>query len=194
MPMSRVTALLAAAVVLFAACGGGTSKPADPVGAVSTAFSIANAGGTLKKMALSSCLTSGLGSVGGGSLFASFATTTQSTLNAQGITSDDVNGAIQVSFDGLSTKEVSRSGGNATVHVDVKINAHVDAGKMRALIKKTLSKGGVVPDDATIDAQIKTALNNQFDQAVTVSKDVNVLLQNDTWVACGPEFAYPTAS
>lgn len=190
----KVAAVLGATVLLAAACGSGVAKPADPVGAVNTAFSIANSGGTLKKMALSSCLISGLGAVGSGSLFSSFASTTQSSLNAQGITSSDVDGAIQLSFEGLSAKEVSKSGGSATVRVDVKIKARVDAGRMRDLIKKSLSSGGAVPDDATIDAQIKTALNNQFDQSVTIKKDLPVLLQNDTWVACGSEFAFPAAT
>jgi hypothetical protein len=194
---SRVVALGGAVILILTACGGGgggITKPVDPVSGVATAFDVANAGGTLKKMALTNCLVSGGGSSLTNSLISQFSSMSKSSLNAAGITTADLDAAWKVSFSDLSTKEVTRSGGTATVHVGVKVSTELDPTKMRDLVKKSLGTRGVVPDDATIDAQIKTQVNGQFSQSVTISKDINVTLQNDNWVACGSEFAYPTAS
>lgn len=191
---SKAIALLGAVIVIAAACGSGVTKPVDPVGGMAAAFDVANAGGTLKKMALATCLLSGSTSSLTNSLISSFGSMSQSSLNAAGITTADLDAAWKVSFSDLSTKEVTRSGGTATVHVDVKVSTEVDPTKMRDLVKKSLGTSGVVPDDATIDAQIKTQVNGQFSQSVTISKDVSVALQNDNWVACGSEFAYPAPS
>jgi hypothetical protein len=196
MRVRRILAGLGIAVVIVSACGGGgggsVTKPVDPVSGVAAAFDIANAGGTLKKMALANCLISGSSSSLANTMIGSFGSISQSSLNAAGVTTSDFENAWKVSFSDLSTKEVSRSGGNATVHVAVKISSEIDLAKYREMTKKAQGKGtGVVPDDATIDASIKKQFGDQLSQSVTVNKDISVSLQNDNWVACGAAFAYP---
>lgn len=186
---SRFIALAAASVFVLGACGPSVANPVDPVGGVAAAFDIAKAGGTLKAMDLVTCISTGgaLGSALSGLLGG----LTAAQIAKFGITADDINGAIKVGFADLKTTEVSRSGDQATVHVNVKVTTDVDPGKMRDLVKKYSATQGVVPDDATIDAAIKARLGGQYTQSETISKDVRVVQQNGKWVACGAEFAAP---
>jgi alpha-tubulin suppressor-like RCC1 family protein len=183
---STRAALFCAAVFAFAACGSGITNPVDPVGGVAAAFDIAKAGGALKAMDLVGCLTTG-GAVS--SAFSGlFGGLTGAQLATYGITADDVNAAFKISFDNLQTSEVSRSGDTATVHVNVKVTTAIDPGKLKELIKKYGASQGVVPDDATIDAQIQR-LGGQLTQSETITKDIRVVQQDGKWVACGAEFS-----
>jgi alpha-tubulin suppressor-like RCC1 family protein len=192
----RLQVLLMAFVAVMAACGGGAgsiTKPVDPVSAVSAAVDIANASGTLVKLDLATCLSTGFSTSGGvfaGGLFGSLTT---DQLNRIGITSAAINDAWQIRFDGLSVKELSRSGDSAQVHVDVKITTTIDPVKLRELAKKYAATTGVVPDDATIDAAISARLGGQFAQSATISRDIKVTQTVGGWVACGSEFAAPGA-
>ena len=189
----RGLALLCVALLSLSACGGSNTsvtKPTDPVGGVAAAFDVANAGGVLLKMDLATCLTTG-SSLAGASVTGMFGGLAKDQLAKIGITESELNDAWKVTFDGLTTKEVSRTADSAVVHVDVKMTSTIDPTKFRELVKKYSATQGVVPDDATIDAAIKAKLGGQYTMVATVSKDVTVVSQAGGWVACGAEFAAP---
>jgi alpha-tubulin suppressor-like RCC1 family protein len=180
---AKFAALVVASLFTIVGCGASAPKPVDPVGGVTAAIEAAKSGGTLKAMDLVTCLTTG--GAAGSAFSGLFGGITGDAFAKAGITPDDLTSAWKISFENLQATERSRSGTTATVHVTVKVTSEVDAGKMRELVKKFGATQGIVPDDATIDAAIQAKLAGQMKMSETIDKDLTVVQQGDTWVACG---------
>ena len=174
----RVAALVFALAMALGACSGGPGGAAanDPSGAVTGAFAAAQSGG-IAKLADFACAAHKndiAGAFGGANLGA---------LTAAGISSDQLFGAMSVSFANLTTKEVSRTDTAATVHVTGDLTINVDKEKFKTVAKAMMQAQGQAVDDATIDAVV-SQMATAFSSARKLDEDIKVVNEGGKWLLC----------
>lgn len=177
MHSSRIrSALLAALVVVSVACSGTpAANTDDPAGTVSAAFSAAKAGG-ITKLADFACAAhkDDIAGAFGGDL---------SGLNLPGLKPEDLAGAMAVSFDNVTTKEVSKTDTEATVHVTADMKMTIDKDKFKTVMKTVMAAQGAPIDDATLDTML-TAMSAQMSQTQKLDEDVTVVKEGGKWLVC----------
>jgi hypothetical protein len=167
--------LLAAILVLVAACGGSGSA-GDPAGSVQAALSAVN-GQPISAMADYTCaaqkanLTSGFGA------------NAVATLQQAGISLSDLLAALTLGVSNVSTKEVSRSDTTATVHVTADLAVSFDKPKMRAILLQVLVAQGQVVDNAMLD-QAMDAMSAQMSKPQHIDRDVEMTNEGGKWLIC----------
>lgn len=173
--MRGVAALTLA--ILLAACSSGPAAGNDPQGTVKSAFTAAQSGG-LTKLSEFACAAHKddiAKALGGADL---------SALTAQGVNVNDMLSAIQVSFENVTTKEVSKTDKDATVHVTADMKMTFDKEKFRGILKTMFSAQGLPADDATIDATL-TAMSGAMTQTQKVDEDIVLTNEGGKWLICG---------
>ena len=163
--------------ILVAACGGGPAAASDPQGTVKSAFSAAQSGGLTKltEFACAAHKDDIAKALGGQDL---------SALTAQGININDLMSAVQVSFENVATKEVSKTDKDATVHVTADMKMNFDKEKFKTILKTMFTAKGLPADDATIDAML-TGMAGAMTQTQKVDEDIVLTNEGGKWLICG---------
>lgn len=172
--MRGVAALTLA--ILVAACSSGPGAGDDPQGTVKSAFAAAQSGGLTKltEFACAAHKDDIAKALGGADL---------SGLAAQGVNANDLLSAIQVSFENVTTKEVSKADKDATVHVTADMKMNFDKEKFKTILKTMFTAKGLPADDATIDAML-TGMAGAMTQTQKVDEDMVLANEGGKWLIC----------
>jgi hypothetical protein len=170
------TLALALALTLGACSGPPAANTGDPAGSVSAAFSAAQSGGIAKlsDFACAAHKNDIAKAFGGGDL---------SALSAAGIKPEDIAGAMTMSFENVTTKEVTKTDTEATVHVTSDVKMTIDQAKFKALMKTVMAAQGLPVDDATLDTML-TAMSAQLGKTTKLDEDVKVVKEDGKWLIC----------
>jgi hypothetical protein len=172
----RRAAVLALAIAL-GACGGTPSAASDPSGTVNAAFAAAQSGGFAKltDFACAAHKDDITKALGGQDL---------SALEGAGVNVNDLLSALQVSFENVTTKEVSKTDTTATVHVTGNMKMSFDQAKFRTILKTMLAAKGLPTDDATVDTML-TAMSGAMTQTQPLDQDIVLTNEGGKWLICG---------
>lgn len=175
--IKRGVPLLFAVVMVIGACSGTPAANADnPAGTVSAAFTAAQSGGITK-------LTEFACAAHKNDIAAAFGGADLSGLSALGIKPEDIAGAMAMTFENVTTKEVTKTDTAATVHVTGDMKVTIDKDKFKTLMKTVLTAQGAPVDDATLDTMM-TAMSSQLSQTQKLDEDVNVVKEDGKWLLC----------
>lgn len=170
-------ALIIAVVLALGACSGTPAANTDnPAGTVSAAFSAAQSGG-ITKLSDFACAAHK------NDIAAAFGGADLSGLSALGMKPEDITGAMAMTFENVTTKEVTKSDAAATVHVTGDMKISIDKDKFKALMKTVLAAQGAPVDDATLETMM-TAMSSQLSQTQKLDEDVNVVKEDGKWLIC----------
>lgn len=173
----RGAALTIVLVLALGACSGTPAANTDnPAGTVSAAFAAAQSGG-ITKLADFACAAHK------NDIAAAFGGADLSGLSALGIKPEDITGAMAMTFDNVTTKEVTKSESAATVHVTGDMKMSIDKDKFKVLMKTVMAAQGAPVDDATLDTMM-TAMSSQLSQTQKLDEDVNVVKEDGKWLLC----------
>ena len=175
--LRRSASLALALGLALAACGGTpAANTGDPAGTVSSAFAAAQSGG-LARLPEFACAASK------GDITSAFGGANLGALSAAGVKPEDIMGAMTVSFENVTTREVSKTDKTAVVHAtgDMKIN--IDKEKFKAVAKTMFAAQGLPADDATIDRLIG-AMAGQLGTTQKIDDDFNVVKEGNKWLLC----------
>jgi hypothetical protein len=172
----RRAAALALAITL-AACGGTPAAASDPSGTVNAAFAAAESGGFAKitDFACAAHKDDIATALGGQDL---------SALEGSGLNVNDLLAALQVSFENVTTKEVSKTDTAATVHVTADMKMSFDQAKFKTILKTMLGARGLPTDDATVDTLL-TAMAGAMTQTQKLDQDIVLTNEGGKWLICG---------
>ncbi len=173
----RGAALFFVLAMAIGACSGTPAANTDnPAGTVSAAFAAAQSGGITKlsEFACAAHKNDIAEAFGGADL---------SGLSALGIKPEDITGAMAITFENVTTKEVTKSDTAATVHVTGDTKITIDKDKFKALMKTVMAAQGQPVDDATLDTMIG-AMSTQLSQTQKLDEDVNVVKEDGKWLLC----------
>jgi hypothetical protein len=172
----RMLGLIGAVMIAVAACGGGAPNTSDPAGAVTAAFDAAESGG-ITKLTEFACAAQkdDIAAVFGGQGLAG--------LEAAGISADDLFGSMKMSFDNVTTKETSRTGDKAVVHVTGDMKIDFDRTKFKEILKTMMQQAGQAVDDATLELAMG-AMESQLSQTQKIDEDMNVVQEGGKWLIC----------
>lgn len=174
---SATPALVLSLMLALGACSGTPAANTDsPAGAVSAAFAAAQSGGITK-------LTEFACAAHKNDIAQAFGGADLSGLSALGIKPEDVTGAMAMSFENVTTTEVTKSDTAATVHVKGDMKISIDKDKFKALMKTVMAAQGTPIDDATLDTML-TAMSSQLSQTQKLDEDVNVVKEDGKWLLC----------
>lgn len=176
-PRRRGAALFYVLVLAIGACSGTPAVNTDnPAGTVSAAFAAAQSGG-ITKLSEFACAAHK------NDIAAAFGGADMSGLSALGIKPEDITGAMSITFENVTTKEVSKTDTTATVHVTGNTKVAIDKDKFKALMKTVMAAQGQPVDDATLDTMIG-AMSTQLSQTQTLDEDVTVVKEDGKWLLC----------
>lgn len=171
------SALLAALVVVSVACSGTPAANTDnPAGTVSAAFAAAQAGG-ITKLSDFACAAHK------NDIAEAFGGADLSGLAALGIKPEDISGAMAVSFENVTTKEISKTDTEAKVQVTADLKMTIDKEKFKTVMKTVMAAQGAPVDDATLDTMI-TAMSSSLSQTTKVDEEVKVVKEDGKWLIC----------
>lgn len=170
-------ALVIALVLALGACSGTPAANTDnPAGTVSAAFAAAQSGG-ITKLADFACAAHK------NDIAEAFGGADLSGLSALGIKPEDITGAMAMSFENVTTKEVTKSDTAATVRVTADMKITIDKDKFKALMKTAMVAQGQPVDDATLDTML-TAMSSQISRSQKLDEVVNVVKEDGKWLLC----------
>ena len=175
MVSTRARGMLLGAVLLVVAACGGTPSTSDPSGAVQAALSAASGG--ITKLADFTCAAKK------DDITAAFGAGSLSQLQGAGVNPTDLFNAMSIKFDNVTTKEVSKSATNATVHMTADMTISFDKDKMRTVMKTVMAAQGQPVDDATIDG-VLSVMSTQLSQTRKLDEDVSVVNEGGKWLLC----------
>jgi hypothetical protein len=172
----RCAAALALAITL-AACGGTPAAASDPSATVNAAFAAAQSGGFAKitDFACAAHKDDIATALGGQDL---------SALEGSGVNVNDLLAALQVSFENVTTKEISKTDTAATVHVTGDMKMSFDQAKFKTILKTMLGAKGLPTDDATVDTLL-TAMAGAMTQTQKLDQDIVLTNEGGKWLICG---------
>ena len=169
--------LLAVLVVVSVACSGTPAANTDnPAGTVSAAFTTVQSGG-ITKLADFACAAHK------NDIAEAFGGADMSGLAALGIKPEDITGAMAMSFENVTTKEVAKTDTEATVHVTADMKLTIDKDKFKTLMKTVMTAQGAPADDATLDTMIG-AMSSQLSKTTKVDEDMKVVKEDGKWLLC----------
>ncbi len=173
----RGAALAFILVLSLGACSGPPgANTSDPAGTVSSAFAAAQAGG-IAKLSDFACAAHK------DDIAAAFGGAGLSGLAAGGIKPEDIAGAMAMSFENVTTKEVSKTDTTAVVHVTGDMKITIDKDKFKTVMKTVMQAQGVPVDDATLDTMLD-GMTTQLSQTQKIDEDVQVVKEGDKWLLC----------
>ena len=172
----RMLALFGVVAIAVAACGGGAPNTSDPAGAVTAALDAAESGGIAK-------LTEFACAAQKDNIAAAFGGDSLAGLEAAGISAEELFGSMQMSFDNVTTKETSRSGDKATVHVTGDMKIAFDKAKFKDILKAMMEQAGQPVDDATLELAMG-AMESQLSQTQKLDEDMTVVQEGGKWLLC----------
>jgi hypothetical protein len=143
---------------------------------VSAAFSAAQTGG-IAKLADFACAAHK------SDIAAAFGGANLSALGVAGIKPEDIAGALTMSFANVTTKEVTKTDTEATVHVTSDMKLSIDKDKFKALMRTVMAAQGLPVDDATLDTML-TAMAAQIGTSTKFDEDVKVVKEDGKWLIC----------
>jgi hypothetical protein len=169
------TLALALALAIGACSGTPAANTDNPAGTVSAAFSAAQSGG-ISKLSDFACAAhkNDIAAAFGGNL---------GGLALQGLKPEDLAGAMTMTFENVTTKEVSKTDTEAVVHVTADMKITIDKDKFKAVMKTIVAAQGLPVDDATIDAML-TPMAAQLAQTQKLDEDVTVVKEGGKWLLC----------
>lgn len=169
--------LLAALVVVSVACSGTPAANTDnPAGTVSAAFAAAQSGG-IAKLSDFACAAhkNDIAEAFGGADLAG--------LSALGIKPEDIAGAMAMSFENVTTKEISKTDTEAKVQVLADLKVTIDKDKFRTVMKTVMAAQGAPVDDTTLDTMIN-AMSTSLSKTTKVDQEVTVVKEDGKWLVC----------
>ena len=176
MVSTRVRGMLLGAVLLVVAACGGTPSTSDPSGAVQAALSAASGG--ITKLADFTCAAKK------DDITAAFGAGSLSQLQGAGVNPTDLFNAMSIKFDNVTTKDVSKSATNATVHMTADMTISFDKDKMRAIMKTVIAAQGQAVDDSTLDT-VMGMMASQLTKSQKIDEDIAVVNEGGKWLLCG---------
>ena len=172
----RCAATFALAIALAACSGAPAGAANDPAGTVTSAFTAAQTGGLLKLDDFACAAQKG-------KIAQSFGGANMAGLEAAGIKPDDLMSAFTVSFENVTTKEISKTDTTAKVKVTGDMKMTFDKDKLKVIMKTMLGQQGLPTDDATIDTML-TAMAGSLTQTQKIDEEVDVVKEGDKWLIC----------
>ena len=172
----RGVAALTLALTLAACGAAGPAAGSDPQGTVTAALTAAQSGG-LAKLSDFACAAHKddiAKAIGGQDLGA---------LEGSGVSVNDLLSALQVSFENVATKEVSKTDKAATVHVTADMKMNFDKEKFKTILKTMFTAKGLPADDATIDAML-TGMAGAMTQTQKIEEDIALTNEGGKWLIC----------
>lgn len=167
--------LMAALVLVLAACGGAAPAANDPAGVVRNALSLASAKDitgltnlacAAQKDEIADSFTGGLGEIAGG------------------IDAAQVLQAMTIDTSKVTVGTATESGDTASVPLSGSMSFSFDTAKMRDIMKLALAAQGQPTDDATIDAAM-AMLQGFSGQAIPMDgQTMDLVKEGGAWKIC----------